>query len=180
MYPGEARAYFSFLRSSTSRNKVLVTSKFLVNMPNIQDFDMDENLIHKQSAEDHGIVPSFFQTWCSIPSEFGLTPSGSFSLRLTFQLSKSDSLRDVSVTAESVTLFLRFSVDWKINSKYYDIVSFPQARKARDSFSLFHINLRSLSAHLDELQLLLTALKLKYDVICISETKEQTHGLLIM
>ena len=60
MYPGEARAYFSFLRSSTSRNKVLVTSTFLLNMFNIQDFDMDENLIHKQSGENHDIVPSFF------------------------------------------------------------------------------------------------------------------------
>ena len=82
----------------------------LANMPNLQDFDMDENLIHK------------------------------------------------------------------VNSKYYDIVSFPQIRKTGDSFSLVHANLRSLSAHLDELQLLLTALKLKFDIIGISETKEQAHG----
>ena len=84
----------------------------LANMPNLQDFDMDENLIHK------------------------------------------------------------------VNSKYYDIVSFPQIRTTRDSFSLFHANLRSLSAHLDELQLLLTALKMKFDIIGISETKEQAHGFL--
>ena len=84
----------------------------LANMPNLQDFDMDENLIHK------------------------------------------------------------------VNSKYYDIVSFPQIRKTRDSFSLFHANLRSLSAHLDELELLLTALKMKFDIIGISETKEQAHGFL--
>ena len=36
--------------------------------------------------------------------------------------------------------------------------------------------MRSLSAHLDELQLLLTALKLKFDISGISETKEQAHG----
>ena len=66
----------------------------------------------------------------------------------------------------------------KGNSKYYDIVSFPQIRKTRDSFSLFNANLRSLSAHLDELQLLLTALKMKFDIIGISETKEQAHGFL--
>ena len=30
--------------------------------------------------------------------EFGLTPSGLFSLRLTFELSKSEGMRDVSVT----------------------------------------------------------------------------------
>ena len=66
----------------------------------------------------------------------------------------------------------------KVNSKYYDIVFFPQIRKTKDSFSLFHANLRSLSAHLDELQLLLTALTLKFNVIGISETKEQAHGSL--
>ena len=44
------------------------------------------------------IFPSFSRTQCSISLEFGLTPSGLFSLRLTFELSKSESLRDVSVT----------------------------------------------------------------------------------
>ena len=39
-----------------------------------------------QSAENDRIFPSFFRT--SISLEFGLTPSGSFSLRLTFELSK--------------------------------------------------------------------------------------------
>ena len=51
-----------------------------------------------QSAENHRIFPSFFRTQWSISLEFGLTPSGLFSLRLTFELSKSESLRDVSVT----------------------------------------------------------------------------------
>ena len=63
----------------------------------------------------------------------------------------------------------------KVNSKYYDIISFPQIRKTNGSFSLFHVNLRSLSAHLDELQLPLTALKLKFYIIGISETKEQVY-----
>ena len=46
------------------------------------------------------------------------------------------------------------------------------------SFSLFHANLRSLSAHLDELQLLLKTLKVDFDIIGISETKEQSGGFL--
>ena len=46
------------------------------------------------------------------------------------------------------------------------------------SFSLFHSNLRSLSAHFDELQLLLTALKSQFDVIGTSETREQSKGFL--
>ena len=40
--------------------------------------------------------------------------------------------------------------------------------------SLFHMNIRSLSAHHDELSLLLAGLKFKSDVIGISETKEQS------
>ena len=35
------------------------------------------------------------------------------------------------------------------------------------------IGLRSLSAHIDEMQALLTALKLRFDVIGVSETNEQ-------
>ena len=46
------------------------------------------------------------------------------------------------------------------------------------SFALFHVNVRSLSAHIDEMQALLTALKLRFDVIGVSEIKEQAGGLL--
>ena len=65
-----------------------------------------------------------------------------------------------------------------VNSKYYDVSTFPQIKKMTKSFSLFHSNLRSLSAHFDELQLLLTALKSQFDVIGISETREQSQGFL--
>ena len=65
-----------------------------------------------------------------------------------------------------------------VNSNYYDVTAFAQIQKARDSLSLFHTNLRSLSAHFDELQLLLTALKAQFDVIGISETREQAKGYL--
>ena len=84
----------------------------LANMPNLNDFDLDENLIHK------------------------------------------------------------------VNSNYQDIISFQKIRKTKNSFSLIHSNLRSLSGHLDELQLLLNALKLQFDVIGISESKEQESGFL--
>ena len=84
----------------------------LANMPNLHDFDMDDNLIHK------------------------------------------------------------------VNSKYYDIIDLPQIKKNSHAFSIFHLNIRSLSAHLEELQLLLNALKINFDVIGISETKEQSGGFL--
>ena len=61
----------------------------------------------------------------------------------------------------------------KVNSDYYDIITLPKTMKTKDCFSLFHVNLRSLSAHIDEMQALLTALKLRFSVIGVSETKEQ-------
>ena len=84
----------------------------LAKLPNLQDFDMDENLIHE------------------------------------------------------------------VNSKYYDVSTFPEIKKMTKSFSLFHSNLRSLSAHFGELQLLLTVLRSQFDVIGISETREQSEGFL--
>ena len=65
-----------------------------------------------------------------------------------------------------------------VNSKYYDVSTFPQIKKMTKSFPLFHSNLRSLSAHFDELQLLLTALKSQFEVIGISEAHEQSEGFL--
>ena len=39
----------------------------------------------------------------------------------------------------------------KVNSDYYDLINFPKIRKTADSFSIFHLNLRSLTAHFLEL-----------------------------
>ena len=83
-----------------------------MNMPNLHDFDMDENLIHK------------------------------------------------------------------VNSRYYDIIDFSRIKKYPHQFSLFHVNLRSLSAHIDELHQLLNTLKFNFEIIGISETKEQISGFL--
>ena len=66
----------------------------------------------------------------------------------------------------------------KVNSDYYDNITFPETMKTKDCFVLFHINLRSLSAHIDEMQALLIPLKIRFDVIGVSETKEQADGFL--
>ena len=84
----------------------------LTNMPNLHDFDMDENLIHK------------------------------------------------------------------VNSLHYDIIDFSRVKKYPHQFSLFHVNLSSLLAHIDELHQLLNTLKFNFDIIGISETKEQISGFL--
>ena len=66
----------------------------------------------------------------------------------------------------------------KVNSRYYDIIDFSRIKKYPHQFSLFHVNLHSLSAHTDELHQLLNTLKFNFDIIGISETKEQISGFL--
>ena len=58
-----------------------------------------------------------------------------------------------------------------INSKYFEISELNNFKISKDTMSVFHMNIRSLSAHHDELSLLLAGLKFKFDVIGISETK---------
>ena len=60
-----------------------------------------------------------------------------------------------------------------INSRYMEIFDLSKLQDTKDSFSLFHLNIRSLSAHYDELLLLLSIFSLSVDVIGISESKEQ-------
>ena len=49
----------------------------------------------------------------------------------------------------------------KVSSDYYYIMSFPKTMKNKDCFSLFLVNLRSLSAHIHEIQALHPALNLE-------------------
>ena len=60
-----------------------------------------------------------------------------------------------------------------INSRYMEISDLLKLQDTKDSFSLFHLNITSLSAHYDELLLLLSSFSLSVDVIAISESKEQ-------
>ena len=69
------------------------------------------------------------------------------------------------------------NLTYTINSKYYSLAEISKlnpVQTVNELFSLFHMNIRSLSAHHDELTLLLSSLKFKFDVIGISETKEES------
>ena len=57
------------------------------------------------------------------------------------------------------------------NSKYYTPSEFLTAKFSKDFFSMFHINIASLSLHLDDLKILLRLLDHPFDVIAVSETK---------
>ena len=58
------------------------------------------------------------------------------------------------------------------NSHYFSLLELSKLSKARNDFSLFHMNLRSLSLHYDELSSLLVEIKLPFDIIGITETKK--------
>ena len=61
-----------------------------------------------------------------------------------------------------------------ISSKYFEISELNDFKMSNDTMSVFHMIIRSLSAHHDELPLLLAGLKYKFDAIGMSETKEQS------
>ena len=67
-----------------------------------------------------------------------------------------------------------FSSDY-INSKYYTPIEFQQKSFSKNNFSVLHINIASLQAHMDEFKELIRLLDHPFDVIGISETKLQKN-----
>ena len=57
------------------------------------------------------------------------------------------------------------------HSQYYTPSEFLSSKFPKESFSMFHINIASLSFHLDDLKMLLSILDYPFDIIAISETK---------
>ena len=58
-----------------------------------------------------------------------------------------------------------------ITSKYYTPFEFLESNLSKHGFSVLHINIASLQAHIDDLKQLLVLLNYSFDVIGISETK---------
>ena len=58
-----------------------------------------------------------------------------------------------------------------INSKYYTPIEFSRKKFPKDNFSILHINIVSLQAHIDDLKELIRLLEHSFDIIGISETK---------
>ena len=59
-----------------------------------------------------------------------------------------------------------------VNSQYYDIKNLNSIKFDKSSsFSLMHVNIASLDAHIDDLRTVLSRLKTKFDIIGISEHK---------
>ena len=60
-----------------------------------------------------------------------------------------------------------------ISSRCYDLNEMNKIKLNRQSFSVFHTNIRSLSQHFDELHTQLNMLNIPFDIIGISESKQQ-------
>ena len=58
-----------------------------------------------------------------------------------------------------------------ITSKYYTPVEFIREKFPKNKFSMLHLNIASLSAHIDELKSLLAILEHPFEVICLTETR---------
>ena len=67
-----------------------------------------------------------------------------------------------------------------LKSTYYDPDDFIKAKFSNKLFSIVHLNIASLAAHLDELINLLSLLNHEFDIITLTETRiKQTHPSLI-
>ena len=123
--------------------------------------------------ENSQIYPFYFLDKYDLLELNGIDPLSQLeflgSYELKSQLAKLPNLQDFDMDENLIHA---------VKSKYYEVSTSPQIKKMTKAFSLFHSNLRSLSAHFDELQLLLTALKSQFDAIGISETREQSEGFL--
>ena len=61
-------------------------------------------------------------------------------------------------------------IDTYIDCKYYGVEDFQKLKiKSEKSFSIFHLNIHSVQAHVDELSILIGMLDHKFDFICFSE-----------
>ena len=95
-----------------------------------------------------------------IPSQLSMLPSYTVCSKLT----KLPTLDDFDMDENLIHA---------VDSRYVRIPELNELRPIKQSFSLFHMNERSLSAHRDELLVLLGGLKFTFDIIGLSETKEQ-------
>ena len=63
-------------------------------------------------------------------------------------------------------------IDTYIDCKYYGVEDFNKLKiKSEKSFSVFHLNIHSVQAHINDLRILIGMLDHTFDFICLSESK---------
>ena len=60
-----------------------------------------------------------------------------------------------------------------VNSHYYNVSDISKLKVTNQDLSLFHMNSRSFTLHFDQLHSLISNLKIPFDVIGITETRQQ-------
>ena len=58
-----------------------------------------------------------------------------------------------------------------VSCDYYDLNNFNKVIAIKQDLAVLHLNISSLSSHINELKLLLSRLNVNFDIICISESR---------
>ena len=138
-------------------------------------------------AEDDGVP--WYCLPCLVFQNFEIFPFGLVSESELFKLlnvdqpSQVDNLKSFEIISKSSNMPNLNSSDLDenfiqtINSKYYKTYDLPKisTHHHMKDFSIFHVNIRSLSKHFDELHSLLHASKISFDIIGITESKQSVN-----
>ena len=147
------------------------------------------NFFHKQCAKDHSNYIHWQCNQCSLAAlPFANSSDNEYLLNIFgFNDKTSDFLKNV--TSFSIQTLMdqlpgdhfdtnEFLSD-SITSKYYTPAEFLREKFPKNKFSIIHLNIASIAAHIDELRTLLAVLEHPFDVICLTETKIQEDKPLI-
>ena len=66
---------------------------------------------------------------------------------------------------------LFYLIENTVSCDYFDINEYKKVKLKEQDFSLLHLNISSLSAHINELKTFLNQVDTKIDIICISESR---------
>ena len=58
-----------------------------------------------------------------------------------------------------------------VSSEYYELNDFNKVIVTKQDLAVLHLNISSLSPHINELKLLLSSFNLNFDIICITESR---------
>ena len=58
-----------------------------------------------------------------------------------------------------------------VSCDYYDLNDFNKVIVTKQDLAVLHLNISSLSPHINELKLLLSSFNLNFDIICVTESR---------
>ena len=100
-----------------------------------------------------------------------------FNNNLNLNLFPTDNLNSVTQTIQTSNNI--DEADSSQNCKYYNINDFTKSKFSNNNFSILHLNISSISRHIEELKTLLSLTKHKFDIIAISESRIKINNTAI-